>query len=67
MSVVNRIVDALHVGEPDIAVVRAVYQRMRPDTRRDQRVREERKVLYRSALDRHHKNQEVYRFVVNGY
>ena len=67
MSTVNRIVDALHVDEPDIAVVRAVYQRMRPDARRDPSLREERKTLYRSALDRHHKNQEMYRFVVNGY
>jgi hypothetical protein len=65
MSIVNQIVDRLHVGDSDRAVVRYVRSRLTKKARRPA-FRAERKKAYRMAIARHHRNQDLFLAVCRG-
>jgi hypothetical protein len=65
MSVIDNIVDRLHVGTSNRQVIRAIWLKLKPASR-TRKVRKERHRAYRAALQRHAKNRELYVAVVSG-
>jgi hypothetical protein len=57
------LVNCLHVGTSDAAVVREFYGRMRKQPAFTKRVR---KAIYRYALEQHHGNQGFYAAIQSG-
>jgi len=65
---VNFLVDRLHVGTPMVEIVREFRNRFKkgqPDGLSAAN-RQERKRIYRLAINRHHANRQLYRDVMRG-
>jgi hypothetical protein len=62
MRAVEWLVDRMHVGTSDVTVVRDMARRMAGKGYS----REQRKEVYREALNHHRRNQQLYRDVMRG-
>lgn len=56
----------LHVGDSDIAVIRATRRKFRKEVRRDPGLRDARKLTYRTMIAHHRDARNLYRDVMRG-
>ena len=54
----------IHVGTPDRVLLRDFYTRIKKSG--VNHTREERREVYKTAIDQHHKNQDLYHSVMTG-